>query len=222
MRGNLIATCLNFKQKLKDIVIHHKKPSFNFDYKSEIVNYITKHFDKEFKYLNLNQKKALLKAFISEDYTCIIGFPGSGKTTLISLLVSILAKMKKKILIVSHTNLAVDNILVKLKEKRVDFVRVTSNVSSVLPEIRDKVLRSDRFHDFSKWKEYLGDLYVYGVTTLGISNKIIVNNVYDYCIVDEACQIFEPNLLGPLLLCKKFVLVGDPFQVKNILIKNYL
>ena len=38
---------------------------------------------------------------------------------------------------------------------------------------------------------------------------------FDYSIVDEASQSVEPVILGPILLSKKFILVGDYMQVIN-------
>ena len=45
----------------------------------------------------------------------VLGTPGSGKTTAIIVLIKILAKMKKKVLVVSFTNSAIDNVLSRLK-----------------------------------------------------------------------------------------------------------
>jgi DNA replication ATP-dependent helicase Dna2 len=44
----------------------------------------------------------------------ILGTPGSGKTTAIIVLIKILAALKKKVLVVSFTNNAVDNVFLKL------------------------------------------------------------------------------------------------------------
>ena len=44
----------------------------------------------------------------------VLGTPGSGKTTAIIVLLKILAKMKKKVLVVSFTNSAIDNVLKRL------------------------------------------------------------------------------------------------------------
>jgi DNA replication ATP-dependent helicase Dna2 len=46
----------------------------------------------------------------------VLGTPGSGKTTAIVALIKILAKMRQKVLLVNFTNLAIDNVLVRLKE----------------------------------------------------------------------------------------------------------
>ena len=35
----------------------------------------------------------------------------------------------------------------------------------------------------------------------------------DYCIIDESDSIFEGELIGPLIISKKFILLGDEGQV---------
>ena len=44
----------------------------------------------------------------------ILGTPGSGKTKAIAILIKILAQMKKKVLVVSFTNVAIDIVLQRL------------------------------------------------------------------------------------------------------------
>ena len=52
----------------------------------------------------------------SEDYTLILGMPGTGKTTTISSLVRLLVTLGRTVLLTSYTHSAVDNILLKLKK----------------------------------------------------------------------------------------------------------
>ena len=62
----------------------------------------------------------------------VLGTPGSGKTSAIVVLIKILAKMKQRVLVVSFTNSAIDNVLGRLKASGFNqFVRVTNNISSV-------------------------------------------------------------------------------------------
>ena len=62
----------------------------------------------------------------------VLGTPGSGKTTAIVVLIKILAQLKKRVLVVSFTNSAIDNVLSRLKESGFKkFIRVTNNISSV-------------------------------------------------------------------------------------------
>jgi DNA replication ATP-dependent helicase Dna2 len=64
----------------------------------------------------------------------VLGTPGSGKTQAIVTLIRILAAMNKKVLVVSFTNQAIDNVLLRLKATEFDkFIRVTNNLQSVDP-----------------------------------------------------------------------------------------
>ena len=61
----------------------------------------------------------------------VLGTPGSGKTKAIVVLIKLLAALKKRVLLVSFTNQAIDNVLVRLKESGFSqFIRVTNNSSS--------------------------------------------------------------------------------------------
>jgi DNA replication ATP-dependent helicase Dna2 len=217
MRGNLITTCLNFKPRLKELVVNLGQVNIDANMKSEVAQFLFHHYQNEFKSLNYNQKGAVFKALTCQDYALIIGYPGSGKTTIIAFLIDVLVKMGKKILISAHTNTAVDNILLKLKERKVNFVRISNNENSVNHGVREYIFQNKTCETFSEWKEYINKTQVYGATCLGVYNKVLANLEFDYCILDEACQIFEPTLLGPLLLTKKFILVGDPYQLPALL-----
>jgi len=76
----------------------------------------------------------------------VLGIPGSGKTKSIVTLVKILAALKKKVLVVSFTNQAIDNVLSRLKASGFDqFVRVTNNVSSVVKDVQSNVKTYQHF-----------------------------------------------------------------------------
>jgi hypothetical protein len=57
----------------------------------------------------------------------ILGMPGTGKTTTITVLIELLCKLGKSILLTSYTHSAVDNILLKLRgNPNVTFLRLGS------------------------------------------------------------------------------------------------
>jgi len=45
----------------------------------------------------------------------VLGTPGSGKTTAIVVLIKILAALRKRVLVVTFTNSAIDNVMSRLK-----------------------------------------------------------------------------------------------------------
>ena len=56
------------------------------------------------------------QAVSAKDYALILGMPGTGKTTTISCLVQELVTQGRSVLVTGYTHLAVDNILLKLKQ----------------------------------------------------------------------------------------------------------
>lgn len=67
--------------------------------------------------LNEDQKTAASRVLEAEDYSLILGTPGSGKSTAIVHIIMALLELGKKVLLTSYTNSAVDNVLLKLKKK---------------------------------------------------------------------------------------------------------
>ncbi len=55
---------------------------------------------------------------MAEDYILLRGMPGTGKTSLIVALVRVMVGLGKSVLLTSYTHTAVDNILLKLKERQ--------------------------------------------------------------------------------------------------------
>ena len=67
----------------------------------------------------------------------VLGTPGSGKTTTAVALIRILAQMKKKVLVVTHTYPALDHLLLQLKNSNFhQFVRIGSSKNQVSPAIQ--------------------------------------------------------------------------------------
>ena len=226
MRSNLITFLLNpnkseIIKNLQSRILYNKYPQFygnTSEYYQKVLKTIRLKFDEEFKNLNENQQFAIFKSILSTDYMLIHGFPGSGKTTFISLLTRILYSLNKKVLIVAHTNTAVDNILLKLKKTNIPFCRITNNSDKIPNELKDNVLNIYKYNSVSEWDNFFKTNLIYATTLFGISHKFFLEQNFDYCIVDEACQAFEPELLGALLISKIFILVGDPNQLPAILL----
>lgn len=204
-------------EKLRRLIIDNKKPEFtsDMDYISQINFTINNFFLYEFNNLNPYQKAALKNILLAKDYCTIEGYPGTGKTTLIILAIRILVKLRKKILISSLTNSALDNILIKLMEtdKQIYFCRLGTEekVNSLL---ESSYINSRSLETVEQWKNFYENIEVIGVTTVGLFNDVLEGLSFDFCFIDEAGQIIEYNILGPILLSKTFVLIGDPHQVR--------
>lgn len=97
----------------------------------------------------------------------VLGTPGSGKTTAIVVLIRILAAMKQRVLVVSFTNSAIDNVLGRLKKSGFDnFIRVTNNIASADESVQSNVRTYQMFDSMEQIRETLNNNYVYGTTCL--------------------------------------------------------
>ena len=95
----------------------------------------------------------MLLSILAKNYHMVLGTPGSGKTTAIVVLVRILALMKQRVLVVSFTNSAIDNVLSRLKASGFnDFIRVTNNVASVDESIQSNVRTYRMFESMEQIK----------------------------------------------------------------------
>ena len=170
---------------------------------------------KEYDKLNNQQKKAFIFSNTADKYLLIQGFPGSGKTTFITFLLRGFLIRKLKCLFVAHTNVAVDNVCLKLKQKNINFIRIAPlNSDLVHPEIKKYVLDLHQFKTIEEYENHIKNTNIFCTTSASIGHKIFQNIYFDYGIFDEVCQTFEPELLGPLILCDIFIFVGDPNQLK--------
>ena len=165
--------------------------------------------------------------------------PGTGKTTTIASIISALVARGKSVFLTSYTHTAVDNLLLKLKDEKIDFVRIGSK-DRVHPGIVEFTADSqDNLTTVQATEDYFNSKPVVATTCLGISqcvlhprlsidiapytlffSPIFLKRKFDYCIVDEASQITLPVCLGPLRFCDTFILVGDHYQLPPIVKSN--
>jgi hypothetical protein len=189
--------------------------------------------------LNESQKRAISHVLRAKNYSLMWGMPGTGKTTTIVFLIRVLLKQGFRLLLSAFTNSAVDNVLLKLKEEGVNnFVRI-GNRLSMKPDIRQhslhdqlesklKLTKTEDQMPIATMETILNDVNLVAATCLGARDQVLCNNndlgstapPFDYCIVDEASQIHEPVCIGPLLLAKHFVLVGDPNQLSAVVVSR--
>ncbi|GAA0147626.1 RNA helicase [Lithospermum erythrorhizon] len=164
------------------------------------------------KSLNDDQRRAIFKILAAQDYTLILGMPGTGKTSTMVHAVKALLVRGSSILLTSYTNTAVDNLLIKLKAQGIDFIRI-GRYEAVHEEVRGNCLSEMDLRGTEDIKQKMDHIKVVAVTCLGVTSPLLTNKTFDVCIMDEAGQTTLPVSLGPLTLASKFVLVGDHYQL---------
>ena len=160
--------------------------------------------------------KETLAHTTDEGFFLIHGPPGTGKTTVITEIVRHLAKEGKKVLITSHTNVAVDNVLenlfpyfatkmVRLGSK----VKTSNSLRALIPKASDELIK-------------LSSSQIVGSTLSKLSVLVLNEKLsfekpsFDVVIIDESSMATIPLTLCGILLANSFSLVGDHKQLPPI------
>lgn len=218
-RGNLYNFVFNEnlkKENLRKLIITEEiKPEKIEKNEEKIFHEILREkFFAECKELNMDQKKALGIILKSKNFCTIEGYPGTGKTFLIVLAIRILIANGKKVLLTSFTNQAVDNVLERLKGFGVQHVFRIGDENKIPGNLKEfYVSKKEVPKGYESWNDFFSKLNVIGCTSIGIYNSLISEVDFDYCFIDEAGQLTEYNLLGPIMVAKCFIMIGDPNQV---------
>lgn len=165
--------------------------------------------------MNDDQQAAVSKVLAAQDYALILGMPGTGKTTTIAHVIRALLAEKKTILLTSFTHTAVDNILLKIRDVAPEGSILRLGVpAKINPEVQTFCqLAATARHSIGEIDETYMGCQIVATTCMGTNHALFQRRAFDVCIVDEASQITLPTALGPLLHARKFVLVGDHFQL---------
>lgn len=118
----------------------------------------------------------------------LAGAPGSGKTKTVIALISILAIMKQKVLVVAPNNGSTDRFLMRLKDSGfTQFIRVTNNVANVSQSIQANARSNESFSRMNEIKSTLEGNYIYASTCDRINeNLLLCVGGFDLCIVLDA------------------------------------
>ena len=166
--------------------------------------------------LNAEQREAVRAALGCRDYALVLGMPGSGKTRAIVEVVRAAAAAGGGVLVAAYTNSAVDNVALRLAAAGVAFVRVV-RPATTHPGVRPHLLGSARWP--ARTAAALRDLsarsplVVLATCLTAAQSPLVRRRAFDLCVLDEAGQVTLPAALGALLRARRFVLVGDHFQL---------
>ncbi|GAB1739087.1 hypothetical protein NU219Hw_g3844t1 [Hortaea werneckii] len=211
IRNNLVSLMDShpINTKLRQQIVSSAAPSFNPP--SQLPRLPTSQLGE----MNEDQQGAVSKVLSAEDYALILGMPGTGKTTTIAHIIRALLAEDKTILLTSFTHTAVDNILMKIRDIAPENSILRLGVpAKIHPEVQKfcQLAATPRTSIDEIDKCYMGCRIV-ATTCMGTNHAVFNRRAFDVCIVDEASQITLPTSLGPLLHARKFVLVGDHYQL---------
>ena len=166
----------------------------------------------------------LLKAKQAQDYFLLQGPPGTGKTShALRYLVEecLTPDPQLSTLLLSYTNRAVDEMCGMLEEAGIDYLRLGSETSCdprYSHRLMDHIFgEHPRLEDI---RQCIMEQRVIVSTTSTMQARPFLFQLkhFSLCIVDEASQILEPNIIGLLASPQvdKFILIGDHKQLPAV------
>ena len=165
--------------------------------------------------MNDDQHAAVNTVLNAKDYALILGMPGTGKTTTIAHIICALLEQNQSILLTSFTHTAVDNILLKLRNVVPDgSILRLGQPAKINKQVQNfcQLAATPRKNIDEVERAYM-ESEIVATTCMGTNHALFNRRAFDVCIVDEASQITLPTILGPLLRARKYVLVGDHYQL---------
>lgn len=158
--------------------------------------------------------------FFENDTIIIQGPPGTGKTYLMALLCEVLLKSDFRILVTALTNRA----LIELAEKEhlkssLEQGKVFKSALTADESKNKKIKGIQSFKSLSKQQPPLL-LTTYYIMSQ-IATKAVVDEHFDYIIIEEASQAFLSTIALARKLGKKCIIIGDIKQLEPIFHKEY-
>ena len=144
---------------------------------------------------------------------------GSGKTECIAEICKQAIKLKKRVLVCSATNLAIDNVLSKLLEED-SVLRIGSDTSIERPEVKKFSLKNKLGKKFD-YEEVVKESLIIG-STIDSAGIHLKHEDFDLVIIDEASTVELSKLLIALLKSKRVLICGDTQQLSQFIDRKIL
>ena len=165
--------------------------------------------------LNDQQSDAVGKGVAAEYIACIQGPPGTGKTKVISIITKLLVEAGERVLMTSHTHMAINNALNKIAEENVPVIKVCATGGT--KALSDNV---KHYTQASLWEDMPKTGYVIGATPFATCSERLESFDFDTIIFDEASQITLPLALMAMRKGKRFIFVGDHKQLPPVILSK--
>lgn len=164
---------------------------------------------------NPRQAEAVAMAVAAEQVACIQGPPGTGKTRVLALIAQMLAARGARLLVTSHTHMAINNALNKVHALGVPVVKVGWRTQC--KGLREAVSCVDTL---SAWEQRPTDGYVVGATPFAAAGRRMGNHRFDAVLFDESSQVTVPLALMAMSCGDRFIFIGDPRQLPPVLLSR--
>jgi len=164
---------------------------------------------------NAKQAEAVGLAFGAEQLACIQGPPGTGKSSVLALIARLMVERGERVLLTSHTHMAINNALNKIGKEGVPVVKI--GLQTQRKGLDDEVPCRE---SFAAWDERPSGGYVIGATPFATCNSRLEGCEFDTVLFDEASQITVPLALMAMRKGRRYVFVGDQQQLPPVMLSR--
>lgn len=172
--------------------------------------------------LTSEQRMIVQRALSARDYLLIQGPPGTGKTSrlLRSIIRGLLEDPSERVLVLAYTNRAVSEICRVLDAALPpgSYLRHGSSTGVAGTDPGNAIPSLGRTMDPSELGDRIAQCrcIVATVSSMHSGRDILAFGDFTTTVIDEASQILEPYLIGPLLHSQRSILIGDHFQLPPV------
>ncbi len=164
---------------------------------------------------NARQAQAVGLACGADQVACIQGPPGTGKTRVLALIARLLTQRGQRVLLTSHTHMAIHNALNKVHAQGVRCVKIGRDTRR--NGLDDAIACRA---SFGAWAERPTNGYVVGATPFATCNSRLENCEFDTVIFDEASQVTVALALMAMRVGRRYVFIGDHKQLPPVVLSR--
>ena len=164
---------------------------------------------------NAKQVEAVGLAFGAERLACIQGPPGTGKSSVLALIARLMVERGERVLLTSHTHMAINNALNKIHKEGVPVVKIGLHTQR-----KGLDAQVPSHESFAAWDARPGGGYVIGATPFATCSWRLEGCEFDAVLFDEASQVTVPLALMAMRKGRRFVFVGDQQQLPPVMLSR--
>lgn len=167
---------------------------------------------------NSQQAEAVSWAHAAHHVACIQGPPGTGKTRVLGLIARMAVERGERVLVTSHTHMAINNALNAIHAQGVPVVKVGR--ATQCKALNRAIECVEGLDDWSERPQEPGAGYVVGATPFATCSARLANYSFETVIFDEASQVTLPLALMAMRKGRRYLFVGDQKQLPPVLLSR--